>query len=1182
MFHQSLKQSQNNYLDDRGIALPTVIITAVLALAAATAGVIIYNVVRDRGSDLDTSTASAISGIKTSFDSAVPNLGREGGGNQVVSPPMAEEDDETAPTLNAQNELEAGMSYDLYLATKICPNLETKLWYAKIASGKDTLERKNPIESAGENVTLSPKTTATGCEYQSTDHGIYETAAQKTAGVSALSSDGTSTATTTCIRPSLKKLTAKNTCKLSFSGTATSGVADVIGIGNRASWQLISYCAIKGGYLPQVETSATVTYATTSNYNKCVFKDSSNCTQNAQNRLGFEIDSTAVTNISVTATDSVCTVSETARPSANTVSIGVEMTAGDKKNEASYTALPTPSACPKWGETGTKLTAETPFVANKCSYTTTDCATKGLKADGAGKCAFTVSTATPECPTIFRVDKTSGERSCQRKVGEVSLNFYTICGGWASTAGPTFDHDNDGGTTPAVAEQSSEVYAYYDTTNQTYHCSFKNRFTNSARECQSFGYIPKAGGECEYVVGTTFNPRPYRPKCPEIRALPYKTSQEQLWSLTNMNLVERGGTASSPVASKPYFVSRTGSYLYPNIQQQVDEWYNHLQAPAIAALDSSHQYNELWYPTDYPTGNVIRSQTYSTTGFGKPITTTATARTDFGTADGTYLLSASTGESSSGYIPNYLAPDATDAACDQYKQFHHAVNFEQRPSTGHGRPSTATKEWILGFNNGTRLESCKNTGNGNLNINSNSTTVVWEPRYYLDVATTGNLPTSHHCKIDPTGLGTGTGRLTNSHCQVIGTVYKECALIGSDGSFSRPSDAIPDKPSNSLTNAENAYIKACTDYGYHSGSTPNLFDIKGVGGTADPLSTSFNSVGLSDTNIRTTYGLSKAPNTNQYGLLNVSWVRSDINTATLKAWKTGTKYLGFGVGEIWQYITGTGSGATPQLRTALNYNSGGSNSTFPLTNHNYLEIATGRNIAFDYTRIHGTNGGSHWPLYMPSTEEQCEFKVPTTASATERGFFQACQALSTYFPVRLSYHKPIETKNFSVTSVSYTLTLNSTTKQLSSSLPGGEYGHWRSALTGTKDPALAKYGSASYNSPTYFHIKTNASNGYHYCEANPVVTTTNPVLPMTAKAGVYTATKVPGTTVANSKCKLLNDVLGITTTSSKTFEAVSEAAEATTNGAATVSAEGFVGHKEGPRDYYPCKWIAPFRGNGTN
>ena len=45
--------------DERGITLQTVIITAVLALAAAGAGIVIYNVVRQEANEISTSAAEA-------------------------------------------------------------------------------------------------------------------------------------------------------------------------------------------------------------------------------------------------------------------------------------------------------------------------------------------------------------------------------------------------------------------------------------------------------------------------------------------------------------------------------------------------------------------------------------------------------------------------------------------------------------------------------------------------------------------------------------------------------------------------------------------------------------------------------------------------------------------------------------------------------------------------------------------------------------------------------------------------------------------------------------------------------------------------------------------------------------------------------------------------------------------
>ncbi len=63
----------NRNLDDRGIALPTVIITAVLALAASASGVVIYNVVRSQGNRIATN-AEAVKTISASGRTDIQNL----------------------------------------------------------------------------------------------------------------------------------------------------------------------------------------------------------------------------------------------------------------------------------------------------------------------------------------------------------------------------------------------------------------------------------------------------------------------------------------------------------------------------------------------------------------------------------------------------------------------------------------------------------------------------------------------------------------------------------------------------------------------------------------------------------------------------------------------------------------------------------------------------------------------------------------------------------------------------------------------------------------------------------------------------------------------------------------------------------------------------------------------------
>ncbi len=212
---------------------------------------------------------------------------------------------------------------------------------------------------------------------------------------------------------------------------------------------------------------------------------------------------------------------------------------------------------------------------------------------------------------------------------------------------------------------------------------------------------------------------------------------------------------------------------------------------------------------------------------------------------------------------------------------------------------------------------------------------------------------------------------------------------------------------------------------------------------------------------------------------------------------------------------------------------------------------------------------SNLTRYSPYGEQKCEFRVPTTASSQVQAFFRACQQLGTYFPTRFSYHKPIEVKTFASADVTF---------PADGSLPdSGNFGHWRSGLLtengGAKHPSLIKYGDTSYNPPTYFHLETDRDNGYFYCEANPGRST---------EAGVITASRKIGTTASNADCQMLNDALvdvngSAANPGSTTFEQVSKMSSSQQRVAA--SALGFVGHKEGPHDYYHCKWRAPFIGN---
>ncbi len=303
----------------------------------------------------------------------------------------------------------------------------------------------------------------------------------------------------------------------------------------------------------------------------------------------------------------------------------------------------------------------------------------------------------------------------------------------------------------------------------------------------------------------------------------------------------------------------------------------------------------------------------------------------------------------------------------------------------------------------------------------------------------------------------------------------------------------------------------------------------------------------------------------------------------------GLTWSRYGISEILNYIQNqsinlNGDDETLHRSAVLRFSNStnfGARTQSTLTSFN--------NAPLNPTEVQGTQAGyvagggfsasrgeanSTLTYYAPYAELNCEFRVKdANASDTDKitpeveAFFRACQSLGSYFQTRFSYHKPIEVKDFTIEHAEYSTT----------AIPDNEfYGHWRKALVddATKHPSLIKYGDASYKPPTYFHINTNRHNGYFYCEANPKSRQGHGV-----EHGSLLPIREFGSTVSNSDCNRLNQVIGVTSApNSITFEKVSEMSQSERE-IQNASDLGFIGHKEGPYDFYHCKWRAPFKGN---
>ncbi len=984
-----------------------------------------------------------------------------------------------------------------------------------------------------------------------------------------------------------------------------------IGLTKRSSAHLTSYCAAMGGYIPfeKVAYSAIGTYGAAT-FSKCIVNPSRHGRTCALYDLGLlDVETSNPLlgfSIAFGSTNSKCTIIEQPHSASDAKKAAVTST-----SRAEYALLHVNPNCPDWKlETenieGTDQ-APTPSRLPICSYDITGanaqvCANFGLAFDTRfGNFCFYVytrlgvihdvrffygSTSAMLCEGFneFKIDKTTGRGTCERRLGDISRAWHLRCTGWAYTASVNYDHDNDPNS-PMVADDDSSVYAYYSAETKTYHCSFKNRYLNSARECLSFGYSPGELGECEVVDWRTYNPAPYAPTCAVFRAVPYYTSQEQLFSISSLNLAFRNnssrnvansslGVSTNNDASSNDFLYDNDNNVLPNINNQLSYYYNRLIKPAVESyLTSGDRHTELWLPSQFPTGNVSLSRTFSQQGYPA-----ATSPPDF------------TESRPLDFVYNRRSPNPI-SNCDDYKQFYHPIHIEKSSAT--------TETYTAGYNDNDKSVVC---GTDSKNF--------WEPRYYLDVITSGTSYTGNYCDSSTTACPTPP---TGSK------LYRECSLVGTDTAFTRPAEkpnSTFDYQNNNIDAPINSYVKECEDLGY-SGGTYELYDyellpkISGQNYVAlSQLSSNEPVDWVAPANSFRNYTPSEHANTS-LGYRDF-WVRSDArqtristsgpqfyllggqginpeNKATANRFEAegGLVWSRYGIAEMLNYIntqniTSSGENTREAVLRFSNSTDFGARTQSALTSFTNapLDPATPTGTQAGYVAGGGfsaSRGGADSTLtyYAPYAELNCEFRVPVTASANVQAFFRACQSLGSYFFTRFSYHKPIEVKPFNVSDITF---------PSGGRLPTGEnFGHWRANLLtesgGAKHPSLIKYGDATYKPPTYFHINTDRNNGYYYCEANPSEILgygdINPAL----QRSLPLPKRTTGTTAENTDCDRLNAILGITTSaSSTTFETISEMSgtEAQIKAASDI---GFIGHKEGPYDFYPCKWRAPFKGN---
>ncbi len=1262
-----------------------------LALAAASAGVVIYNTVRGRSESLDDTTA-VIEDLRESFDD---DRKREERQRLDIQANDLYEDDEPAI-----HKLGDNVSDRLYLKTKICPSLEARHWHAPLggASGNaatdiDSTRRlipprqatvggsivevkkynptltpvnKNWIESDGSTVILEPTQTTNDCTYRQTSAYLAKDAIAyivpnpikgyegryrqygdirfplNTFDVTLLATESIARANNrsilasggyaNCVRSGMRPTSVFGElhCGLRFIPLPNNFflperlLTGVVGATKRASWQLLSYCAIYDGYIP-FEASAngsTVTYQLR-NYNKCVVNPEIHRRSCSLASLGLQDPSGSqpLMGFSISGTDSKCTIEEASDKVANMIAI-------DSATRVSYNELPQyPGTfhCPKWQVGALKVSAQT--STSECGYAISGaslatCNENGLQfksqSGGDDYCFYEeVKNSGEPCGTDrnFRIDRTTGRGVCRYPVGNISFNWVSTCQGWAAVGeGNPYDHDNNTAT-PAMPEDSANVYAYYVASTNAYHCSFKNRYTNSSRECLSFGYQPSTVGECEIIDRPFQRPAQYPPTCAVMRAVPYYTSQEQLFSISSLNLAFRNrssirGNPDSSVseelfadvrqttfphstdADKNDFLYDVDNNVLPNINGQLDYWYSRLIKPAVESyVTTGDAYTELWLPSQFPTGNVSLSRTFGVRAepYGERGYPSAFTRYD------------ASENSPFDFVENRRSPDSINN-CDNYTQFYHPIHIE--------KSSTSEEKYTVGYNDQNKSVVC---GTASENF--------WEPRYYLDIATATGTYSGNHCDsstaVDAACLASPTGS----------SLYRECRLIGTDTPFTRPSEIVDsgfDFQNSDIDHSVNTYVKECEDLGY-SGGTYELYDYKilsTVGGRYYVDIANLNSNERVDwiTPAKSFSNYTNGASAQNYIAYRDIWARSDvretrIGTSGPQFYLLGGKGVnpenktGSDAFEAEGGLTWTRYGITEMLNYIQNQsiNSTGTDTSkhrsaiLQFSNNNNFNARTQRTLITDFTPVPinpdnalsasaGYLAGGGWTadrgtttnnvysstlsLYAPYAELNCELRVPETASESVQAFFRACQSLSSYYETRFSYHKPIEVKDFNVGDVAF---------PPDGTLPTGDnFGHWRKALIddSTKHPSLIKYGDASYNPPTYFHIKTDKTNGYFYCEANPTAKKGYGYIERTAQNAPIFPTRPTGTTVSNSACDNLNEVLGITTaTSSTTFETISSTMSGSDRQIKDASDIGFIGHKEGPYDYYPCKWRAPFKGN---
>ncbi len=466
-------------LNEQGITLQTIIITAVLALAAVGAGIVIYNFVASEADDI-VEIYEREDALRDSDPDNIPV--------DVFIPELPEIDES---------------QFTRYQAERVCMHIEVPYWGQ--IQGSTLINTQDYIQPGNSFAVLSPiRTNMQGnarCEYASTANAGFSSDERIWANSSI-----TGRPVVSC-ESSHNGLVNDPADLAYFNANPFCTMADANL--ERDQWKLISFCSSPKLDNSEVFVSFSLYSSINYEYNGCAYREGNNAAD--------------------CSTDDAFALYEG-------FSVGFErgycfaVVSSDSDGSPLPEALPSGDGCLNWKSESLGITEQGTLTGDKCTYpfATSECADLGLKVD-ASTCAYEPgsyardsnpsfsSYLTTQClQSQYVISLNTGDARCEWNVGNIPPQWLQVCEGWHQVAA-------DEEAADAGNPDNTKVFVLYDVGKDLYQCILNNVHYDTRNECLSFGYVWLNNGnsECAYLGLGYYNPKPIAPSCMVRRLVPY-------------------------------------------------------------------------------------------------------------------------------------------------------------------------------------------------------------------------------------------------------------------------------------------------------------------------------------------------------------------------------------------------------------------------------------------------------------------------------------------------------------------------------------------------------------------------------------------------------------------------------------------------------------------------------------